>query len=98
MYCKEAEERGAGLLTPCTIRAMDCSTSAGLSADEDSGSEHEENGVDNNNDDNSISAQSLATENINDDGSDDEEQQVFLCGLLLSFNALCNILTHILFF
>jgi len=41
MYCKEAEERGAGLLTPCTIRAMDCSTSAGLSADEDSGSEHE---------------------------------------------------------
>ena len=77
MYCKEAEERGAGLLTPCTIRAMDCSTSAGLSADEDSGSEHEENGVDNNNDNDSISAQSLATENINDNSSDDEEQQVF---------------------
>ena len=77
MYCKEAEERGAGLLTPCTIRAMDCSTSAGLSADEDSGSEHEENGVDDNDDDDSISAQSSATENINDDGSDDEEQQVF---------------------
>ena len=77
MYCKEAEERGAGLLTPCTIRVMDYSTSAGLSADEDSGSEHEENGVDDNDDDDSISAQSSATQNINDDGSDDEEQQVF---------------------
>ena len=98
MYCKDADDRGVALLTGPTIRAMDCSTSAGLSADEDSGSEHEENGVDDNNDDDSISAQSSATENINDDGSDDEEQQVFLCGLLLSFNALCNILTHILFF
>ena len=77
IYCKEAEEHGAGLLIPCTIRAMDCSTSADLSADEDSGSEHEENGVDDNDDDDSISAQSSATENINDDGSDDEEQQVF---------------------
>jgi hypothetical protein len=77
MFCKEAEERGAGLLTPCTIRVMDYSTSAGLSADEDSGSEHEENGVDDNDDDDSISAQSSATQNINDDGSDDEEQQVF---------------------
>jgi len=86
MYCKEAEERGVGLLTPCTIRVMDCSTLADLSADEDSGSEHEENGVDDNDDDDSISAQSSATtENINDDGSDDEEQQVFLKGTL-AFN------------
>ncbi len=77
MYCKEAEERGAGLLIPCMIRAVDCSTSANLSADEDSGSQHEENGFDDNDDDGSISAQSLATENINDNGSDDEEQQVF---------------------
>ena len=77
MYCKDAEERGAGLLTPYTIRAMDCSTSAGLS-DEDSGSEHEDNGVDDNNDYDSISMQSLATQNINDNGSDDDDQQVFM--------------------
>ena len=77
MYCKAAEERGAGLLTPSTIRAMDCSTSAGSSADENLGSEHEENGVDDGDDNDSISAQSSATKNINDDGSDDEEQQVF---------------------
>ena len=77
MYCKAAEERGAGLLTPSTIRAMDCSTSAGSSADENLGSEHEENGVDDGDDNDSNSAQSSATKNINDDGSDDEEQQVF---------------------
>ena len=77
LYCKEAEERGAGLLTPYTIRAMNCSTSAGLS-DEDSVGEHEENGVDDNNDDDSISAQSSASQNINDDSSDDDEQQVFM--------------------
>ena len=41
MYCKDAEEHGAGLLTPYTIRAMDCSTSAGLS--DDSGSEDDKN-------------------------------------------------------
>jgi hypothetical protein len=29
MYCKDAEERGARLLTPSTKRAMDCSTSVG---------------------------------------------------------------------
>ena len=77
MYCKEAEERGVGLLTPCTIRAMDCSTSAGLS-DEDSGSEDEDDGVDDNDDEDSISAQSSATENINDNGSDVDDLQVFM--------------------
>jgi hypothetical protein len=59
MYCKDAEERGVGLLTAPMIRAMDCLPSAGLS--DDLGSEHEDNGVENmNNDDNgndSISAQ-----------------------------------------
>jgi hypothetical protein len=39
LYCKDAEERGNGLLTPTTIKAMDCLTSSGLS--DDSGSEHE---------------------------------------------------------
>ena len=41
MYCKVAEEFGDGIITPSTIRAMDCSTSAGLS--DDSGSEHDKN-------------------------------------------------------
>ena len=78
MYCKDADDCGVALLTAPTISLMDCLTSAGLS-DEDSGSEHEENGVDNINDDNSgISVQSLATQNSNDDGSDDDEQQVFM--------------------
>ena len=78
IYCKEAEERGAALLTPYTIRVMNCSTSAGLS-DEDSGGEHEGNGVnDNDDDEDSISAQSLASQDTNDDSSDDDEQQVFM--------------------
>ncbi len=77
------------------IRAMDCSTSAGLS-DEDSGSEYDENGVDDNDDDSDIS-EHLATQNSNDDDSDDDEQQVFMW-TLLSFNASCIILTHVLFF
>ncbi len=95
MYCKDADDRGVALLTALTIRAMDCSTSAGLS-DADSGSEHEENGVDDNDDNDSIlSAQSLATQNSNDDGIDDDEQQVFMW-TLLSFNASCNILTRVL--
>ena len=29
IYCKDAEEHGAGLLTSLTIKAMDCLTSAG---------------------------------------------------------------------
>ncbi len=95
MYCKDADDRGVALLTAPTIRAMDCSTSAGLS-DEDLGSEHEENSVDDNDDDDSIlSAQSSATQNSNDDGIDDDEQQVFMW-TLLSFNASCNILTRVL--
>jgi hypothetical protein len=61
MYCKDAEARGVGLLTPTTITAMDCLTSAGLS--DDSGSEHDENGVESvnnaNNDDDTISVQSI---------------------------------------
>ena len=66
MYCKDAEERGVGLLTAPTIRAMDCLPSARLS--DDLGSERENSGVesmnDNNNGDNSISAQS-DTQNSN---------------------------------
>jgi hypothetical protein len=45
--CKYADDRGVALLTAPMIRAMDCLASASLS-DEESGSEHEENGVDNN--------------------------------------------------
>ena len=85
MYCKDAEERGAGLLTPYTIRAMDCSTSAGLSGD-DSDSDHEENdgvesmdGEDNDDDNDSISAQSDNQNGIDDNISDDgHEQQVHM--------------------
>jgi hypothetical protein len=59
---------------------MDCSTSASLS--DDSGSEHDKNGVESvnndNDDDDTISVQS-DTHNSNDhDISDDDEQQVFL--------------------
>ena len=70
MYCKDAEESGVGLLTATAIRAMDFLTSASLC--DDSGSDHEENGVESvsndNNDNDSISAQ-LATQNSNDNGS-----------------------------
>jgi hypothetical protein len=83
MYCKDAEERGAGLLTPSTIRAMDCSTSVGLFRD-DSDSDHEESdGVesvdeeDNDDDNGSISAQSDNQNGVDDNISDDgHEQQV----------------------
>ena len=77
MYCKDADDRGVALLTAPTIRAMDCSTSAGLS-DEDSGSEDEDIGVDNNDDADSISAQSSDAENINDNDSDVDDLQVFM--------------------
>ena len=100
MYCKDADDRGVALLTAPTIRAMDCSTSAG-SSDEDSGSEgseYEENGVDDNDDDNSgISAQSSATQNSNDDGSDDDDERQVLCGLCFHLMP-CNILTRVLLF
>ncbi len=80
MYCKDAEERGVGLLTPTTITTMDCSTSADLS--DDSGSEHDKNGVesmnDNNDGDDSISAQSDTQNSNDDDISDDDDQQVFM--------------------
>jgi hypothetical protein len=76
MYCKDAEERGVGLLTAPMIRAMDCTPSAGLS--DDSGSEREYNGVEsmnNNNDgDDSISAQS-DTQNSNSDAISDEDNK-----------------------
>ena len=83
IYCKDAEERGAGLLTPLTIKAMDCSTSArGLSDDSDSDDPEENDGVESmdeeDEDDNcSISAQldnqNCVDDNISDDGN---EQQV----------------------
>ena len=85
--CKYADDRGVALLTAPMIRAMDCLALASLS-DEDSGSEHEENGVDNNDEDYSISVQ-LVTQNSNDGNSDDDEQQLFMW-TLLSFNASCN--------
>ncbi len=81
MYCKDAEDHGVGLLTAPTIRAMDCSPSAGLS--DDSGSEREDSGVksmdDNDNGDDSISAQS-DTQNSNKHAisGDDNKQQVFM--------------------
>ncbi len=82
MYCKDAEERGVGLLTAPTIRAMDCSPSARLS--DDSGSEREDSGVESMNDDDddgddSISAQS-DTQNSNEHAisDDNNEQQVFM--------------------
>jgi hypothetical protein len=81
LYCKDAEERSDGLLTANTIRAMDCSPSAGLS--DELGSDSDKNdGIESMNDDNdgdnSISVQ-LETQNGNDgDVSDDDEQQVFM--------------------
>ena len=81
LYCKGAEERGDGLLTANTIRAMDCLPSASLS--DESGSDSDKNdGVESVNDNNdggdSISVQ-LETQNSNDgDASDDDEQQVFM--------------------
>ena len=81
LYCKDAEERGDGLLTANTIRVMDCSPSASLS--NESGSDSDKNdGIESVNDDNdgddSISVQ-LETQNGNNgDVSDDDEQQVFL--------------------
>ncbi len=81
LYCKDAEEHGDGLLTANTIRAMDCSPSAGLS--DELGSDSDENdGIESVNDDNnvedSISVQ-LETQHGNDgDVSDDDEQQLFM--------------------
>ena len=77
VHCKDADDRGVALLTAPTIRAMDCSTAAGLS-DEDSGSEDADIGVDNNDDADSDSEQSSDAENINDNDSDDDDQQVFM--------------------
>ena len=77
LYCEDAEERGNGLLTPSTIKAMDCSTSAGLS--DDSGSEYGENddGAESVNeeddDDDSISAQSDNQNGINGENSEDDD-------------------------
>jgi hypothetical protein len=80
MCCKDAEERGVGLLTASTISAMDCLTLVGLS--DDLGSEHEENDVESvnngNNEDDSILAQSDTPNSNDDDISDDDEQQVFI--------------------
>jgi hypothetical protein len=81
MYCKDAEERGVGILTAPTIGAMDCLPSARLS--DDSGSEPEDSGVEsmNNNDngDDSISAQPETQNSIEHAISDDNnKQQVFM--------------------
>jgi hypothetical protein len=79
MYITEAEERGTGLLTARTIRAMDSLTSAGLS--DELGSEHEENDVEMSmKDDDDGDDMQPATQNSNDDNdsSDDDNQQVFM--------------------
>ncbi len=88
MYCKDAEKRGDALLTPMTIEAMDCSTSAGLS--DDSGSEPDEDGesMDEDNDSvDSISVQSDTQNGNNDEISDNDnnEQQVFMCLYIVAF-------------
>jgi hypothetical protein len=81
MHCEDAEEHGAGLPTPFTMKAMECSTSAGSS--DDLGSDHEENdGVESvdkeDKDDNGIiSAQADNQNGVDDNISDDgDEQQV----------------------
>ena len=60
MYCKDADERGAGLLTPSTIRAMDCSTSVGLFRDDSDSSVHEE---------------SDGVESMDEEDNDDEDDE-----------------------
>ena len=78
LYCKDAEERGNGLLTPSTIKAMDCLTSSGFS--DNSGSEHEEfddgsNSVneEDDDDDDSILAHSNNQTGINGDSIEDDD-------------------------
>ena len=76
MYIAEAEERGTGLLTARTIRAMNCLTSAGLS--DESGSEHEENDVETSTDDGDDMQPATQNSQDNNDSSDDDDQQVFI--------------------
>ena len=86
MYCKDAEERGAGLLTPSTIRVMDYSTLVGLFRDDSDSDDEESDGVesldeeDNDDDNNSISVQSDNQNGVDDDISDGghEQQQVHM--------------------
>jgi hypothetical protein len=94
MYCKDAEERGAGLLTPSTIRAMDCSTSVGLFRDDSDSDDAESDGVESldeediDDDNDSISAQSDNQNGVDDNISDDgHEQQVHM--LLYNAFILC---------
>ena len=86
MYCKDAEECGAGLLTPSSIRVVDYSTLVGLFRDDLDSDDEESDGVesldeeDNDDDNDSISAQ-LDNQNgiVDDDISDDgHEQQVHM--------------------
>ena len=80
-YVSDAEEHARGLLTAPTLAVMDSEMSAGLS--DDSGSEREDSGVESMNDnddgDDSISAQ-LDTQNSNEHAisDDDNKQQVFM--------------------
>ena len=96
MYCKDAEERGAGLLTPSTIRAMDCSTSVGLFRDDSDSDDAESDGVESldeediDDDNDSISAQSDNQNGVDDNISDDgHEQQVHM--LLYNAFILCTV-------
>ena len=81
MYVADAEERGEGLLTSATIRAMDCSRSAHLSDDSMSDFEDfEENEGDDGDDDNSDDdddsmMQSTQNSNNNDNDSSDDDDQ-----------------------
>ena len=81
MYVADAEERGEGLLTSATIRAMDCSRSAHLSDDSMSDFEDfEENEGDDGDDDNSDDdddsmMQFTQNSNNNDNDSSDDDDQ-----------------------
>ena len=76
MYVADAEKRGMGLLTPSTIRAMDCSTSAHLN--DESVTDFEENDGDSDDDDDDDDdddvMMSTQTSNNDNDSSDDDDQ------------------------
>jgi hypothetical protein len=74
-YVSGAEECAQGLLTALTLAVMDGEMPAGLS--DDSGCDVEEGG-DNKDGDVSTSSAQLATQNSNNDTSDDDVQQVLM--------------------
>ena len=84
MYVADAEERGVGLLTSATIRAMDCSRSAHLSDDimsdfedfeENEGDDGDDDDDDDDSDDDDSVMQSTQNSNNNDNDSSDDDVQ-----------------------